>query len=146
MKLHFHNRAGSLGGLQTDIENMFNHMFGHNESTRSECCLVPPTNVAEKENGFDIVMELPGVSADDISIEFSDDQLQVSGEKKVEPIEEGVNLHFDERCGGKFERKFEFPTQVDFEKIEAEFENGLLLIQLPKSERVKPRKISINVK
>ena len=92
-----------------------------------------------------MVIELPGVSATDVSIEMEDDRLVVSGEKKIDELAEGFTSLRDERRKGKFSKSFEFSKQINPDAIQAEFKNGLLNVVLPKSEKVLPRKIEIKV-
>lgn len=133
-----------LGDFQVDIENLFDHFFGNQQTaSASPLKLVPPANVTESETGYRLVMELPGVSADDVSIEMKENRLVVSGKKIVPESGEGERIAKSERRGGEFSRKFEFASQVDADAISAEFKDGLLSIELPKSEKVLPRKIQI---
>ena len=131
-----------LGDFQVDIENLFDHFFG-NQQSASPLKLVPPANVIESETGYSLVMELPGVSASDVSIEMKENRLEVRGEKKIPETGESERLAKSERRGGDFVRKFEFASQIDADAISAEFKDGLLTISLPKSEKVLPRKIEI---
>jgi HSP20 family protein len=131
-----------LGDFQVDIENLFDHFFG-NQQCASPFKVVPPANVVESETGYSLVMELPGVAADDVSIEMKENRLEISGQKKVAEAAEGERLAKSERRGGEFLRKFEFASQVDADAITAEFKDGLLSIDLPKSDKVLPRKINI---
>ena len=73
-----------LGDFQVDIENLFDHFFGNQQTqSASPFKLVPPADVTEFETGYSLVMELPGVSADDVSIEMKENQLVISGSKTV---------------------------------------------------------------
>ena len=133
-----------LGDFQVDIENLFDHFFGNQQAaSASPFKLVPPANVTESETNYRVVVELPGMSADDVSIEMKENRLTISGTKVVPEVGEGEKLAKSERRGGEFSRKFEFASQVDADAISAEFRDGLLLIDLPKSEKVLPRKIKI---
>lgn len=135
-----------LGDFQVDIENLVEHFFGNQRTATTSASpfkLVPPANVTESETGYALVMELPGVSADDVSIEMKENRLVVSGAKTVAEAAEGERLSRSERRGGEFSRSFEFAAQVDADAISAEFKDGLLSIKLPKSEKVLPRKIQI---
>ncbi len=131
-----------LGDFQVDIENLFDHFFG-NAGPVANTDWTPATNITESETGYAVVMELPGVSADDVSIEIKDNILDVHGTKTVAEPAEGQRRARSERRSGNFGRKFEFSTSVDADGISAEFRHGLLTIQLPKSEKVLPRKINI---
>ncbi len=131
-----------LGDFQVDIENLFDHFFG-NQQPASSLKLVPPANVNESETGYSLVMELPGVSVEDVSIEMKENRLIISGTKTVGEAGEGERVAKSERRGGEFSRKFEFASQVDADAITADFKDGLLTIALPKSDKVLPRKIQI---
>jgi len=78
----------------------------------------------------------------DISIEYGDGSLVISGE--IPFVEhENATYHLRERWYGKFQRVLTFPTPIDADKIEAELENGILTITLPKTDDVKPRRITV---
>jgi len=140
------SNTNRLGDFPIDIENIFDHFFGNpqgKQQSASPFKLVPPANVVESETGYSLVMELPGVAAEDVSIEMKENRLEISGEKKVAEVGESERLAKSERRDGNFLRKFEFPSQVDADAITAEFKDGLLTISLPKSDKVLPRKIQI---
>ena len=136
------SNCNRLGDFQVDIENLFDHFFG-NQQSASPFNLVPPANVIESETGYSLVMELPGISAENVSIEMKENRLEVKGEKHIAEVGEGERLAKSERRGGEFVRKFEFASQIDADAISAEFKDGLLTISLPKSDKVLPRKIEI---
>lgn len=138
------SNSNRLGDFQVDIENLFDHFFGNQQTAAtSQLKLIPPANVTESETGYRLVMELPGVSADDVSIEMKENRLVISGTKIVAQAGEGERLAKSERRCGEFSRKFEFASLVDADAISAEFKDGLLSIDLPKSEKVLARKIQI---
>jgi len=138
------SNCNRLGDFQVDIENLFDHFFGNQQTASgSPLKLVPPADVTESETGYALVMELPGVSAEDVSIEMKENLLVISGNKVIADAGEGERFAKSERRGGEFSRKFEFASQVDADAITADFKNGLLVLQLPKSEKVLPRKIQI---
>lgn len=134
-----------LGDFQVDIENLFDHFLGKQSGQpgASPFKQVPPADVVESETGYSLVMELPGVSAEDVSIEMKENRLEIRGNKVVAGVGETERLVKSERRGGEFVRRFEFSSQVDADAISAEFKDGLLTINLPKSEKVLPRKIQI---
>lgn len=136
------SNCNRLGDFQVDIENLFDHFFG-NQQPSSSTKLVPPANVVESETGYSLVMELPGVSPESVSIEMKDNRLEIGGNKTVAKAAEGERVAKSERRGGEFRRQFEFATQIDADAITADFKDGLLTITLPKSEKVLPRKIEI---
>ena len=136
------SNCNRLGDFQVDIENLFDHFFG-NQQVSPSGKLVPPTDVVESETGYTLIMELAGISSDDVSIEMKENRLEISGHKTVADIAEGSRAAKSERRSGEFSRKFEFASQIDADHISAEFKDGLLVVELPKSEKVLPRKIQI---
>jgi len=133
--------------LPQEIDSLLENWFGYRSKPgqRDQSTFRPRTNVVEQEQEFVISMELPGILVSDVAVESSEDKLTISGEKKIEIDEATEKLHRGERVTGKFERAFEFPTQVDFDLIKANFQYGVLTVTVPKSAKVMPRKIQINV-
>ena len=104
---------------------------------------VPPVDIHEEKERIVITAELPGFKENDISITTENGMLTLSGERKFDKEENGKNYHRVERSYGRFARSFSLPNNVDREKIQAHFQNGLLQVELPKREDAKPRTIKI---
>lgn len=108
----------------------------------------PEADVLETEDAIRVVMDAPGMRPDDIELSLENNVLTVSGERHPEWREsEEVRFrwHLAERRYGKFTRSFVLPRDVDADRIEARFENGVLSITVPKSEKVRRRRIEIQV-
>ena len=106
----------------------------------------PEADVMESQEEIRVMVELPGVPSDQIEVSLEDNVLTISGEKREER-EEGdteQRWHLSERRYGRFSRSFVLPREVETEKIEASFNNGILTITVPKSERAKPRRIEVS--
>jgi HSP20 family protein len=103
-----------------------------------------PTDVSEDENSLQISMELPGVEPDDVRLSLENNILTIRGEKRQRSEEDTERIHRFERTYGAFERTFALPNIVDPDKIEARYENGVLLVRIPKAERARPREIRVN--
>lgn len=106
--------------------------------------LFAPTDVSEDENALQITMELPGVDPDDVRLSLESNILTIRGEKRQQVDENNERVHRFERVYGVFERTFALPNTVDPEKIEARFENGVLIVRIPKAERARPREIRVS--
>ena len=93
----------------------------------------------------DVVLEIatPGADPNDISISATGDSVTISGEVKHSHRKEKGQPLLEEIWTGKFQRSFSVPTQIDPDKAQASFENGILTLVLPKSEATKPRKIQV---
>jgi HSP20 family protein len=106
----------------------------------------PAIEVFEKEDKYVVKAELPGLKEEDVDVSVNDDTLCLKGEKKTEHEVEEEEYHWSERTFGSFLRTIKLPSNVDTKKIEAEYENGMLEITLPKMAEVKPKKITVKPK
>ena len=102
----------------------------------------PLANIMESENGYDIDVSIPGVEPADLSLEISERNISISGERKSQ---EG-KYYRQERGYGSFQRVFSLNVPIDRDKAEAEFKDGILKIHLPKAASSLPRKITIGTK
>ena len=102
-----------------------------------------PTDVSEDTNGIQISMELPGVDPDDVRLSLENTILTIRGEKRPQVDQKNDRVHRFERTYGIFERTFVLPSTVDPDQIEARYENGVIIITIPKAERAKPREIRV---
>ncbi len=103
----------------------------------------PPVNLWEDKDHLFVEAELPGMELDKIEIFVAEgNQLTIQGERRQDDQAQGT-WHRRERGFGKFSRALELPYEVNADKVEARFENGVLRVTLPKSERVKPRRITV---
>lgn len=99
----------------------------------------------ENDRVIEVHAELPGVDANDVELQLADNVLTIKGEKKQEKSEEGKGFHLNERSYGAFLRRIPLPAEVDEDKVEARFTNGVLTVTLPKlaNEAARTRKIEI---
>jgi len=100
------------------------------------------------ETDQDVVIKssVPGVKPEDIDITITGDTLTIKGETKTEEKVERANYIRQERRYGAFSRSLTLPTSIVAEKAKAEFENGVLILSLPKAEEVKPKTIKVKAK
>jgi HSP20 family protein len=107
---------------------------------------VPAIDVVEKKDAYVLHIELPGVDASQVDINFEQNVLTISGTKTstVDVAKQGeMRLHATERVHGAFERSIKLPQFVDGERISADFTNGLLTVTVPKAPAAQSRKISV---
>jgi HSP20 family protein len=111
--------------------------------TREESrTLMPPVDIFEVDDSLAVVVDLPGVSKDGVSIDVNNNILTIKG--TVQDTEEGEPLYREFRLRNFF-RQFELSEQIDQDNIKADMKHGVLTIRLPKVEKAKPRKISVEV-
>jgi HSP20 family protein len=104
---------------------------------------VPPVDVYEDAHNITVQAELPGIQEKDLDIRLENNVLTISGERKMENEEQRENFHRIERSYGRFTRSFTLPSTVDTEHVNAEFEDGVLKVTIPKLEEAKPKQIKI---
>ena len=106
----------------------------------------PSSDASATHDTYEICMELPGVTQDDIHVEIDDSVLKISGEKTSEEKKEGKDYYFSERRYGSFSRSFRLPEDADVSKIHATHKDGVLTVHIAKLESRKPetRKIDVN--
>jgi len=105
----------------------------------------PSSDASSAEEYYEINIELPGVSEDEITVEVHDRRLTVSGEKKAAREEKGKNFYFSERSYGMFRRVFQLPADADAENVSATHKDGLLCIKVAKQspDSPQPKRIQI---
>ena len=104
----------------------------------------PLVNLLEDKEQLYIEALTPGIDPQSLDVSVLGNRLTVSGEKtRIPPDVQPEAFHRSERSSGKFVRTFDLPTEVNEEKIQAEYKNGLLVIALPKAEKAKPRQVTV---
>lgn len=102
-------------------------------------------DVRESKDALEVDIEIPGMDPDAIDVTVENNVLNVSGEKTTRrEQEEGMDYRLVERRHGRFARAFTLPRTVDADRISASYEHGVLHITLPKSEKAKPRRITVS--
>jgi len=105
----------------------------------------PRVDIAETDKEFSIKAEIPEVKKEDVKVTVDNGILTISGERKQEKEEKGKKFHRVERYYGSFTRSFTLPDNVDETKISASFKNGVLNLQIQKTEEAKPKSIEVKV-
>jgi HSP20 family protein len=105
----------------------------------------PRVDIAETDEAFVIKAEIPEVNKEDVKVTVDNSVLTIRGEKKQEKEEEGKKFLRVERYYGSFTRSFTLPDNVDETKIKASFKDGMLNLQIQKTEKAKPKVIEVKV-
>jgi HSP20 family protein len=106
---------------------------------------IPAMDLVETDEHYVLTADLPGLTQEDITLEFEGDVLTLSGERKSEHAERKEGYYRLERATGSFSRSLTLPEGVDAEAVSATFKNGVLEVRIPKPEQRKPKKVSIQV-
>jgi HSP20 family protein len=105
--------------------------------------MFPLVNISHDDDNLYVRAELPGVKASDLELTVLGRNLSIKGKRELPEEEANVGYHRKEREGGSFSRSVELPTEVERDKIDARYEDGILQITLPRKEAAKPRQIPI---
>jgi HSP20 family protein len=132
----------TLGGM-ADLEQVMDR-FLRDVPEGSDAVFAPSLDIAEREQSYEVTVDLPGVKPEDIRVEMIEDRLTIAGSRESKKEEKGKQFHRIERSTGAFSRTVILPAFVDSDKIEASYEEGVLHISLPKAEAHQPRRIQIN--
>lgn len=107
--------------------------------------VMPKLDISETDKEMEITVELPGMTEKDVDLEIHNGVLTIKGEKKEEKEKKDKTYHRMERTYGSFQRSFSLPPTVDEDKVEADFENGILTITLVKKRAEEPAKKKIKI-
>lgn len=149
---------GPLMSLRSDIDRLFEDFMswspfrgGMLEEPFARLGLVrgavrPRADLIEKEDGYEIDIDVPGLKKDDLEIALTDNTLTVRGKVEGTKEEEGKEYYFCERHRGSFARAFSLPEGIDADKVEADLQEGVLTITLPKSPEAQKKARRIEVR
>lgn len=129
---------------RTSIFNEFDRLFDMTPAQAANNWSIA-IDVTENEDAYAIKASVPGLNVEDIDITLEDNVLTLKGELQKEETAEGEQYHIRERRYGSFSRRVRFPVAVNSDSVEATYENGILTLNVPKAEEVKPRKIEVKV-
>ncbi|MDH5307285.1 MAG: Hsp20/alpha crystallin family protein [Myxococcales bacterium] len=104
---------------------------------------VPAVDVAEDDKQYSVTVEVPGINKNDVTLEIQDNVLTIRGEKRSEREEKKEQMRYVERSYGSFSRSFTLPSNAKADQVRAAFKDGVLTIEIPKTEEPKARTISI---
>ena len=133
-------------GLRSELDRLFDRLaFRPNWSPRtwSDTDWIPALDVEETDANIVVRTELPGLKREDIKVSGSKDSLCISGERRFGEEEKKKNYRRVERAYGKFQRCLSLPNEVDWDKCEAVYQDGVLTLTLPKAATAQVRRIPV---
>jgi HSP20 family protein len=134
--------------IQDRMNRLFRDSYGNNEGREeslNNTSFAPPVDVYEDEHNVILKIEVPGIEEKDIDVRIENNTLTVHGERKFEQEEKEENYRRVERQYGSFTRTFTLPQTVDQENVKADYDKGVLKINLSKKAEAKPKQIKVNV-
>jgi HSP20 family protein len=140
--------ARELATIQGEMNRLFNTFFepanGNVSSPTAQRRWIPAMDLVESENDFVLRADLPGLGESDVNIELEDNVLTISGERRAEHEERKEGYYRVERASGSFSRSLTLPEGVDPDRVQANFDRGVLEVRIPKPEQRRPRKVTIS--
>jgi HSP20 family protein len=126
-----------------DMDDLFQNFSPALKTAARRNVFSPNVDVQETEKEYLFQFDLPGLSEKELELKVAGRELTVSGERKIEEFTDKTKRHRSERSFGSFERSFVLPEDVNSEKTEATFQNGVLTVRIPKNESSGPKTIQI---
>lgn len=128
--------------LRREMDRLFDNMSTTDRQT--ETVWSPRADVSESDRAYTLSLDLPGIDRDTLDVTLDDGTLKVSGERTRFASESTDRIHRVERAHGRFFRSFTLGTDLDPDSIEASYDDGVLTIEVGKSEIRKPRRIPVH--
>jgi HSP20 family protein len=129
--------------LQNRVNSLFRDYSGENDPLTA-ASFVPAVDVYEDNQKVVLKLEVPGIEEKDLDVRVENHTLTVKGERKFEKEEKEENFHRIERRYGSFYRAFTLPSTVDTENVQANYNAGVLKLELKKKAEAQPKQIKIN--
>jgi HSP20 family protein len=120
---------------------------GFFEPWTSENIMVPYMDIQEADREYNVTVDLPGVTKEDIEVKVTEDNtIEITGKRNEKKEERGTNYLRQERSSYDFHRSFSLPEEIDAEKVEAKVENGVLYLRLPKKDEASRKVKKVEIK
>jgi HSP20 family protein len=141
--------SNTLRGLQSEVNRLFEDLFpsqqeGNGSRAFENAVWSPQIDVLETNDHYRLRVDLPGIQRDDVTINAEGQRLTIRGERQDEARHEDESMLRTERMHGRFYRAMTLPTEVNPDKAKAKFENGVLVVDLPKISKNKAKSITIS--
>lgn len=138
----FESSFGDLDQLRREMARLLDTVAGDGVSGAG-AGVFPPLNLTQDDDSLYLRAEVPGIKASELSISTLRNRLLISGRRDIPAEHERVSYHRKERAEGSFNRTITLPAEVDADRVEASYADGILTLVLPKAEQARPRQIKV---
>ena len=135
--------TGMFDQMEREMRDLMEGFTGTDGGELTTMKFVPSIDLVERENEFEVTVDLPGLKPKQVTVEFKDGALWITGERKEEKEEKDKTYHRIERSYGEFRRVLPLSSAVKDDEIEAKFTDGVLKVLVPKTEEAKTRRIEV---
>ncbi|APZ92287.1 Hsp20/alpha crystallin family protein [Fuerstiella marisgermanici] len=135
-----------FGDFRTEMDGLLSRFFGNDSEAASHegtNWLTPSCNISGSDDSWMVTVDLPGMSKDDISVELRNGELWITGERKESSEEKGKTYHRTESHYGRFQRGIRLGEDLDMDKVDAEYKDGVLRIAVPKAETSRTKHVEV---
>jgi HSP20 family protein len=139
----FENALADFDQLRREMQRIFDGQTAADAPGIAGPGLFPPVNVTQDGDQFYVRADVPGIDANELSISAVKNRLSIAGKREIATEHHRVSYHRKERPEGSFNRTLTLPTELDVDRIEARYADGVLTLRLPKAEAAKPRQITV---
>jgi len=139
----FEDPFADFENLRRNMQRLLDRPGGTDGYGQTGSGVFPPINVTQDNESFYLRAEVPGIKADELSISAVKNRLSIAGKREIPNEHERVCYHRKERPEGSFNRTLTLPTELDVDRIDARYTDGILTLKLPKAEAAKPRLINV---
>lgn len=138
-------RNGNWTALD-EFENLFDRFFSsYQQYPGGASTINMPIDLIERDNTLIMKVSIPGMKKEDINIEVTEDQVNISGESRCHYEDDKDLIHRCEFCTGKFSRTISLPQKIDHQKAKADYKDGILTLTMPKSEKEINKVVKVNL-
>jgi HSP20 family protein len=131
--------------LQRQMNRLFEKLMPTDGGERMSFAFTPAAELEETDDAIHLKLEVPGLEKQDFNIEATPESISISGERKSESKTEENGVTRSEFRYGKFQRVIPLPSQIQNNKVQAEYQNGILRLTLPKAESEKHKTVKVNL-
>lgn len=140
------DNSSNIDQFDNEMDHFFNNFFSMEPFQMFDSKWDPSVDVKEDDNMIQVTAELPGIDEKDLNVTLEKNCLLISGEKNENREEKSKKGYYCERKFGSFSRRIALPEGIKTEEIKANYKNGVLILEIPKEEIAKSKKIEIKVK
>ena len=138
----FDNPFADLDQMRREMMRLFD-TFAGSSFGEVGAGVFPPINITQDSDNFYVRAEIPGIEPDQLSISAVRNRVSIAGKREIKREGERASYHRRERPEGTFDRAVTLPTEVNADRVEARYVDGVLTLTLPKAEEAKPRQIAV---
>ena len=133
----------AVGHRHDPFTSLIDSFFSNTMPELFDTDLIPPTNISETEQAYQVALEMPGLKEEEIQVQVQDGQLVVSAERRDERQDQGKTWHRIEQRFGRMSRTVALPKGTAPDSVQAAYKNGILTLTVPKAPEAKPTRIQV---